>query len=89
MDLLCISVSDILPQTVIGKLVGEPSGNLPDSYGDCLDFCIPNSKLELLVSFKKWYRVDQNKSVGSLNPDYLCDENDAMDKAFEIINDNL
>ncbi|SEA87649.1 Peptidase family S41 [Pseudobutyrivibrio sp. ACV-2] len=73
----------------IGKLVGEPSGNLPDCYGDCLDFCIPNSKLELFVSFKKWYRVDQNKSGGPLNPDYLCDENDAMDKAFEIINDNL
>lgn len=69
----------------LGKLVGEPSGNLPDSYGDCLTFCIPNSKLALSVSYKKWFRIDLNKSGEPLNPDYPCDEKEAMDKAFEII----
>ena len=33
----------------LGVLVGEASGNLPDSYGDCLYFTLPNSKFTLSV----------------------------------------
>lgn len=70
----------------LGELIGEPSGNMPDSYGDCLRFCTPNSNLGFTVSFKKWFRVDQSKANEPLNPDYPCNADDAIDKALEIIN---
>lgn len=35
------------------SIVGEPSGNLPDSYGDVLSFQMPNSKLMLCVFHKR------------------------------------
>ena len=72
----------------LGKVVGEPSGNLPDSYGDCLSFSTPNSKLGFNVSYKKWQRIDTSKSGEPLTPDYPCDADKAMGKAFEIIKAN-
>ena len=69
----------------IGAIVGEASGNRPDGYGDCLYFQLPNSKLHMSVSFKRWYRVDLSKNGELLTPDYETDPSDAMEKAFELI----
>lgn len=69
----------------LGTLIGEPSGNLPDSYGDILQFQLPHSRLGLIVSYKKWYRVDLQKSGEPIMPDVLCPSEEAMDKAYEII----
>jgi hypothetical protein len=69
----------------LGKVVGEASGNLPDSYGDLLHFDIPNSKLAFTVSFKRWFRIDESKAGQPLEPDYPCDPNEALEKAYEII----
>ena len=72
----------------IGVIIGEASGNLPDSYGDSLSFRLPNSKLDLNVSFKKWYRVDESKAGQPIEPDHPCDPNDALEKAYELINES-
>ena len=69
----------------IGKVVGEASGNLPDSYGDFLNFAMPNSKLLFTVSYKRWFRIDESKAGQLLEPDYPCDPNEALEKAYEII----
>jgi len=69
----------------LGFIVGEASGNLPDSYGDLLYFQTPNAKLLFSVSFKKWYRVDQTKSGEPLTPDYVCPSEEALEKAYELI----
>lgn len=37
----------------LGVIVGQPSGNLPDGYRDCLSFQMPNSRLAISVSYKK------------------------------------
>lgn len=69
----------------LGIIVGEPSGNLPDSYGDILSFQMPNSKLMLCVSHKRWYRIDQSKSGQPIMPDYEVEGSEALEKVYELI----
>ena len=72
----------------IGTIVGEASGNMPDSYGDILMFALPNSKLTLTVSYKNWHRIDQSKTGEPIEPDYPCDPKDAMGVAQRLIREN-
>ncbi|MBP1585353.1 MAG: hypothetical protein ILP17_06645 [Lachnospiraceae bacterium] len=69
----------------LGILVGEPSGNLPESYGDILLFDTPNSHLNFQISYKRWFRIDETKSGQPLDPDYPCSSEEAMDRAYELI----
>ena len=69
----------------LGVIVGEASGNLPNSYGDILGFQLPNSKLFLNVSYKKWYRVDKTKAEEPLEPDYAVESSKALEKVYELI----
>ncbi len=69
----------------IGDIVGSASGNNPESYGDCLYFELPNSKLALSVSYKKWHRIDKSKSALPLLPDYEVPAGEALEKIYELI----
>lgn len=69
----------------LGLIVGEPSGNLPDSYGDVLSFKLPASKLSLGVSYIKWYRIDKTKQGKPLMPDYQVESKDALNKVYELV----
>ena len=69
----------------LGKIIGEPSSNKPESYGDCLYFQLPNSKLHLSISFKKWYRIDQSKKDLLIEPDIPCDEQKAVSVLYDLI----
>lgn len=69
----------------LGTLVGEPSGNMPRGYGDALDFMLPNSKLAVSVSFKKWERVDKSLSDRPLEPDIPVESGDMLQQTIELI----
>lgn len=69
----------------LGEIIGEPSSNKPESYGDILFFQLPNSKLQLTVSFKKWYRIDQSKKDLLIEPNYPCPQSEAVSVLYEII----
>uniref|UniRef100_UPI0040561671 S41 family peptidase n=1 Tax=Acetatifactor sp. TaxID=1872090 RepID=UPI0040561671 len=69
----------------LGAIVGEPSGNLPDSYGDVLSFQLPNSQLVMGISHKRWYRIDQSKSGQPIMPDYEVPAEEALEKVYELI----
>ena len=69
----------------LGKIVGQPCGNLPASYGQVVSFCLPKTGLYMQVSMKKWYRVDMTKNGEPLYPDMECPE----DKALEVLLDYL
>lgn len=69
----------------LGTIVGQPSGNLPDSYGDCLYFQMPNSKLMLSISYKRWYRIDQTKTGEPIMPDVEVPSGEALKKVYELI----
>lgn len=72
----------------LGTIVGQPSGNLPDSYGDCLFFQMPNSRLVISVSYKRWYRIDQTKAGEPIMPDVEVASGEALEKVYELIRDN-
>lgn len=69
----------------LGMIIGQPSGNLPDGYGDCLSFQMPNSRLSIGVSYKKWYRVDQTRAGEPLMPDVETAPEEALEKVYELI----
>lgn len=69
----------------LGTIVGEASGNMPDSYGDVLTFVTPNSKLSLRVSFKRWYRIDETKSGQPVEPDVPCEPQNALNLTKDLI----
>jgi len=69
----------------LGVIVGEPSGNLPDSYGDILRFQTPNAKLPFTVSFKRWYRIDRDKAGEPMIPDIQVEAEQALEKVYETI----
>lgn len=69
----------------LGVLLGTPSGNLPDSYGDCLFFQMPNSGLLISISYKSWHRIDSSQAGEPVMPDYVVPSEDALNKAIELI----
>lgn len=71
----------------IGTIVGEASGNMPNSYGDCLLFAVPNSGINFQVSYKRWHRIDEEKEGQPLEPDYPCKSEEAMEKAYTLIDE--
>lgn len=72
----------------LGQIIGEASGNSPDSYGDNLYFQMPNSKLYFSLSHKKWYRIDKNKAGHPIEPDFECASADAIETLYKIISKN-
>ena len=69
----------------LGKVIGEPSSNKPESYGDCLYFQLPNSKLKIAISFKKWYRIDQTKKDLLIEPDIPCPPQESVSVLYDLI----
>ncbi|MBO4389611.1 MAG: hypothetical protein J5825_01975 [Lachnospiraceae bacterium] len=69
----------------LGTIIGQPCGNLPSGYGDIVRFQLPNSKIVMQVSMKKWHRVDESKEEEPLTPDVICPENEALEVMKELI----
>lgn len=65
----------------IGTIIGEPSGNAPDSCGDVTSFKLPNSGAVLQLSTKKWYRIDNLE--GLIEPDIPCGSWEALDYFYK------
>lgn len=80
--MLCVWVRD----GKLGKIVGEPSTNKPNSYGDILMFQLENSGLVMSVSYKKFTRPDSSNNEDMLVPDVQTSSEDAYDKAVELLN---
>ncbi len=69
----------------LGFVIGESSGNSPDSYGDNLYFQMPNSKLYFSLSHKKWYRINKDKAGLPIEPDYECASKDCYETFYSLI----
>jgi hypothetical protein len=61
----------ILRDNNLCRVIGQPPGNKPSSYGDVLSFQMPNSKLFFTLTYKQFFRPDVSKnSDDALMPDY-------------------
>lgn len=69
----------------LGTVIGEPCGNSPNSYGEITMFKCPNSQIYFQVSTKNWTRIDTSNTDLLLQPDILCEADEALDRVSEII----
>lgn len=65
----------------IGTIIGEASGNAPDSYGDVSVFLLPESGILMQISTKKWYRIDNIE--GLIEPDIPCGRDEVWEQLYE------
>ena len=66
----------------IGKIIGETPANDPNGYGDVVNFSLPNSKIFMQISFKKFLRINQNTTEKYVEPDYPCKAEDVFEELY-------
>ena len=69
----------------LGKIIGETSANDPNSYGMVSMFKLPNSKIYMQISTKKWYRINENTEEKFIEPDVNCESKEAIFKLYDTI----
>jgi hypothetical protein len=55
----------------LGRVVGYPSANAPTSYGDILNYTLPRTGIEVVISHKQFQRPDADANQTTLTPDVL------------------
>ena len=79
--MMCVYVRD----GKLGTLIGEPSSNMPNAYGDILYFVLPNSHLYGTVSHKQFIRPDGTNNERMLVPEIQTTSEDAYDAAVKYL----
>lgn len=69
----------------LGKIIGEPSANAVNGYGEIAAFYLPNTGLFVQISTKKWYRIDETNTDSFVMPDYPCESPNIIEKLYEVI----
>ncbi len=70
----------------LGTLIGRPSSNAPSCYGDISYYKLPNSKIDLTISVKKFLRPDTEADQSILIPDIVTEYNvDTLDVAIDYL----
>lgn len=69
----------------LGKVVGEPSANAVNCYGEVTYFYLPNTGLFVQISTKRFYRIDSTNTEDLVIPDYPCESKNCIEKLYEII----
>ncbi|MNO11947.1 Peptidase family S41 [compost metagenome] len=60
----------MLQDNKIGTIIGESTGNQPSAYGDILDFSLPHSQFQFTLSYKQFFRPnEQLNDQLTLEPD--------------------
>ncbi len=82
--MMCVYVRD----GKLGTLIGEPSSNMPNAYGDILYFVLPNSHLYGTVSHKQFIRPDETNSERMLVPEIQTTSEDAYEAAVKYLKES-
>jgi len=79
----------IFRQAEIGTIVGEEAGEIGITFGNALNFTLPNTHIVFRSSCKKFYQMNTtDESDIILHPDFYVTETEALDKAKELIGTN-
>ncbi len=68
-----------------GIIIGEAPGNSPNGYGEVVFFQLPNSKLFMQISTKRFYRADRSCADELVIPDIVCDGDKVMEELYKIL----
>ncbi len=78
----------LLSDNNLAKIIGEVPGGSPTAFGDCSpNYVTPNSKISFHTTFKKFGRPDSTKNPDRVIPDFEVPAKDALNKVYEIINE--
>lgn len=73
-----------------GKVVGEVPGNSPTFFAGFTEtHNLPHSKLKFYTTFRRVYRPDHSKDPDRLVPDIPVPAKDALDKVYEIVDEQI
>jgi hypothetical protein len=70
-----------------GNVIGEPSRNAPNHFGDVIHFHLPISQIMMMVSTSYFMRPDLNADPHVLHPDILVPADMALEKAIQVLSD--
>ncbi len=68
----------------LGKVIGQAPANNPNGYGDVVHFNMPNSRIFMQISYKKFHRVNQDTAEKYVEPDYPCESDEAMEELYKL-----
>lgn len=68
----------------LGEILGEPSANAVNCYGEAAYFYLPNTGLFVQISTTRFYRIDSTNTDDYVMPDYPCKSEDCFDKLYEV-----
>lgn len=78
----------LLSDNNLAQIIGEVPGGSPTAFGDCSpNYVTPNSKISFHTTFKKFGRPDSTKNPDRVIPDFEVPAKDALNKVYEIINE--
>ncbi len=70
----------------LGRVVGYPSANAPTSFGDILNYTLPRTGVEAIMSHKQFQRPDADANQTTLTPDVLVPYGeDALTTALALL----
>lgn len=73
----------------LGAIIGRPSANAPNSYGDTLSFELEHTGLSGTISHKRWLRPDQGAERDAVTPDLTTAVGeDALRRALAWLQEN-
>lgn len=79
-----IMFSVLLKDNKLAKIIGEPNSNVPSAYGDVIEFKLPNSKLILRTTFKKFIRPNKDDK-NDIITDYIVSADNAFKTFYNLI----
>lgn len=71
----------------LGIIIGEAPGNNPNGYGEVAGFKLPNSRLFMQISTKRFYRANAECRDLLVYPDIECKSDDKAEMIQKIINE--
>jgi len=66
-----------------GIVVGEPSSNAPTAFGNIVEFKLPSTNIDMLISTTLIMRPDNNADQATIWPDIPIDHHQALEAALE------
>lgn len=69
----------------LGIIIGEAPGNNPNGCGEIVYFKLPNSKIFMQISTKRFYRADKESADELVFPDIECSSDIAMEELYRQI----
>lgn len=77
--------TEFISDNDLGTVIGEAPANTPNGFGEVITFQLPESRLNLSVSCKQFYRANPEIKDIVVEPDFPCDDRIAEEVLLEII----